>query len=182
MRTSRRTSRQVTLWWMVLVSLLVSCGAHVVPDPSGTPPDDPRSGADLGAYFDRPPDFPGYPWTYNGQPVDTRFHMNTISGGAHCSRESVTLMFLPWPPGMKPTSSQGARQYIRDPKRVMPPQNLRGTLDLHATLPADAVATGYRYQVLEIYLSPRDQDDVVYVVAPGAVERWQRSDPMTLCA
>ena len=53
---------------------------------------------------------------------------------------------------------------------------------LHATLPADAVATGYRYQAIEIYVSPSDQDDAVYVVGPGAVERWQRSEPMTLCA
>ncbi|TMC36184.1 MAG: hypothetical protein E6J24_02785 [Chloroflexi bacterium] len=119
---------------------------------------------------------------YNGQPIDTTHGMNTIAGPEHCDWQAATIMHLPWPLGTTPTSAAGVRQFIRDPKHVTPPRNLRGILQLHATLPADAFATGYRYQAIEVYVSPSDQDYAVYVVGPGAIERWQRSDPMTLCS
>jgi len=38
------------------------------------------------------------------------------------------------------------------------------------------------YGPLKVYLNSAKQDEAVYVVGPGAVERWQRSDPMTLCS
>jgi len=41
---------------------------------------------------------------------------------------------------------------------------------------------GYRYGAIELYLNPSDQDEAIYVVSPTDVERWPRSDPMTLCA
>ena len=171
--------RIVILFACVMLACSPNAGTSSV-DPIRT--GSPRPTKDLGAYFDHAPDFPGYAWTYNGQGVDTRYGMNTIAGPAHCDWQSVTMMHRPWPLGTNPTDASGVRQYIRDPKRVIRQENLRGRLDLHATLPANAVATGYRYQALEIYLSPSDQDEAVYVVGPGAVERWQRSDPITGCA
>jgi hypothetical protein len=169
----------VVLCSCLLLACVPSAGSGAV-DPIRT--GSPRPTKDLGAYFDRAPEFPGYAWTYNGQAIDTTHGMNTIAGPAHCDWQSATVMHLPWPLGTNPTDASGVRQFIRDPKRVMPQRNLHGALDLHATLPADAVGTGYRYQSLEIYLSASDQDDAVYVVGPAAVERWQRSDPMTLCS
>jgi hypothetical protein len=168
---------------ILFACILVACAPNpgsVVTDPIRT--GSPRPTKDLGTYFDHAPDFPGYAWTYKGQGVDTTHGMNTIAGPAHCDWQAATFMHLPWPLGTDPTDASNVRQYIRDPKRVMPQGNLHGTLDLHATLPADAVATGYRYQAIEVFVSPSDQDDAVYVVGPGAVERWQRSDPITLCA
>jgi len=106
--------------------------------------------------------------------------MNTIAAAGHCGWQAATLLHLPLKLGATTTSSAETRQFVRDPKRVTPQAHLHGTLDLHATLPADATATGYRYQTLEIYLSPSDTDSV-YLVAPAAVERWPRSDPKTLC-
>lgn len=171
--------RSLLLWACVLVACVPNAGSGGV-DPIRT--GSPRPAKDLGAFFDHPPEFPGYAWTYKGTGVDTTHGMNTIAGPAHCDWQTATFMHLPWPLGTNATDASDLRQYIRDPRRVMPPRNLHGALDLHATLPADAVATGYRYQAIEIYVSPSDQDDAVYVVGPGAVERWQRSEPMTLCA
>ena len=170
---------------LALAFLLVGCTA-VTPAPSPTvaqsasPSVAPRT-TDLGAYFDRPPDFPGYPWTYQGQPVDTTHGMNTIAAAVHCGWQAATLLHLPWPLGTSPTSGADVRQFVRDPKLVTPQSHLRGTLDLHATLPVDAGATGYRYQAIEVYVSPSDQD-TVYVVGPAVVERWPRAEPNTLCA
>ena len=165
---------------LLLTCVLVGCAPTTGPAP--TPGMATPAPNDLGAYFDRPPDFPGYQWTYNGGAVDTTHDMNTIAGPAHCGWESATMMHLPWPLGINPTSGAGLRQYVRDPKGVIPPRNLHGRLGLHATLPRDAFPTGYEYGPLKVYLSSSEQDEAVYVVGPGAVERWLRSDPMTLCA
>jgi hypothetical protein len=107
--------------------------------------------------------------------------MNTIAAAGHCGWQAATLLHLPWPLGTNPTSSADVRQFVRDPKFVTPQLHLRGTLDLHAALPADATATSYRYQTIEVYVSPSNQD-AVYVVGPAAVERWPRAEPMTLCS
>ena len=169
---------------LALACLLVGC-ASVTPAPSPTvaqtasPSGAPRT-TDLGAYFDRPPEFPGYAWSYQGQPVDTTHGMNTIAAAGHCGWQSATLLHLPWPPGTNPTSGADLHQFVRDPKLVTPQSHFRGTLDLHAALPVDAVATGYRYQTIEVYISPTNQD-AVYVVGPAEVERWPRAEPMTLC-
>lgn len=164
---------------LLLVGLLTACtpAAGPVPTPGMSTP----ASGDLGAYFDHPPDFPGYQWTYNGRPVDSTHGMNSIAGPAHCDWQTATMMHLPWPLGIDPISAADVRQYVRDPKGVMP-RNLHGRLELHATLPADAFPTGYEYGPLKVYLNSSEQDEAVYVVGPGAVERWQRSDPMTLCA
>jgi len=38
------------------------------------------------------------------------------------------------------------------------------------------------YGSIQIFVSPTDQDDAIYVVGALATERWPRSDPFTLCA
>jgi len=48
--------------------------------------------------------------------------------------------------------------------------------------PTDARPTGYTFRSIQIYLSPTDQDDAIYLVGPTGAERWPRSDPMTLCS
>ena len=171
---------------LALACVLSACTSSVAPRTSPSPQLPTASAAahasDLGASFDSPPDFPGYPWTYQGQPVDTTHGMNTIAASRHCGWQAATLLHLPWPLGTNPTSSADIRQYVRDAKGVTPQRNLHGSLDLHATLPADTVATGYRYQAIEVYVSPSNADTSVYVVGPNAVERWPRADPMTLCS
>ena len=134
----------------------------------------------LGSIFDAPPGYPGYVWTRNGQAVKPE-ELGTIAASGHCGWESATLLHIGWPVGTLSTSSAEARQYIRDPRGVMRAR-LRGSLDLHATLPSDARPTGYMYGSIQIFVSPTDQDDAIYVVGPLATERWPRSDPFTLCA
>ena len=151
-----------------MIALLVwSCG------PSTT-----RLG-DLGSVFDATPDYPGYVWTRDGHAVSPE-EFGTIAGPRHCEWQNATFLFTAWPPGTPTTSSDRIRQYIRDPKGV-----IRGTFKdrfvIHATLPKDARPLGYTYQSIQVFTSPTDQDEAIYVVGPTAVERWPRSDPLTLC-
>jgi hypothetical protein len=129
--------------------------------------------------FDIPPAYPGYTWTREGRTVSA-FELVTSAGPDHCGWGSATYLTIGWPPGTVASDSRGAHLYIRDPHGVVG-TSYRDGLVLHATLPADARATGHRHGAIEIFVSPSDQDQAIYVVGAGGAERWPRSDPMTLC-
>lgn len=155
---------------LALIALLASCSLQSDPPPSTE---------GLGAVFDSPPVYPGYTWTREGRPVKPE-ELGTIAGPAHCEWQSATLLHIGWPVGTLSTSSAQARQYIRDPRGVVRAM-LRDSLELRAKLPSDARPTGYMYGSIQIYVSPSDQDDAIYVVGPNASERWPRSEPMAAC-
>ena len=150
--------------WAVLAIFLAGC----------TP-----STPTLSAVFDATPAYPGYSWTRDGRSVKPE-ELGTIAGPGHCGWESATFLTIGWPVGTLSNSSAQARQYIRDPRGVIR-GSLHDRLDLNAKLPGDARPTGYTYNSVQIYLSPADQEEAIYVVGLGGSERWPRSDPMTLC-
>jgi hypothetical protein len=135
--------------------------------------------ASVGVAFDPPPSYPGYQWTRHGHPVSPD-ELVTAAGPAHCGWQSATYLTMGWPLGTVSTTAAQARLYIRDPNGVVS-SFYRQLLVIHATLPSDAQPTGYSYGSIEVYLSPSDQDQAIYVVGPGGAERWPRSDPMNLC-
>ena len=130
--------------------------------------------------FDPPPPYPGYSWSRNGQPV-SGFELTTAAGPDHCGWQSATFLSIGWPPGTVSTSAVQSRQYIRDPKGEVS-DDLRARLRLNVILPPDARPTGHERGPMRLYVSGSDQDEAIYVVAPGGAERWPRSDPMTGCA
>ena len=169
------------------LEVLVAPGPLAAPPPAVLPtgpmptaPPRSRPGPALGAIFDATPPYPGYPWVRDGRPVKPE-ELGTIAGPAHCGLQTTTFLSIGWPVGILSTSSAQARQYIRDPQGVLR-SRLRPGQDLNVTLPSDARPTGYTYGQIQIYLSPSDQDDAIYVVGPAGAERWLRSEPMTLCA
>jgi len=136
--------------------------------------------ASVGSAFDAPPAYPGYHWTRNGQGIEGG-ELTTIAGPDHCGWQSATMLFIGWPPGTRAETSASSRMYIRDPQGAYGAK-YRDMLLRNATLPTDARPTGYRLGPIELYLSPTDQDEGIYVVAPSGAERWPRVDPMGLCA
>lgn len=126
--------------------------------------------------FASPVPYPGRPW-HRGSAAVPPSEMAAAAGPAHCGWQSATFLTFGWPLGTRPQTAAGARQFIRDPDRIVP--SLR-PMDPHATLPPDARPTGYTYGSIALYLSPSDQDQYVYLVG-STVERWPRSDPMSLC-
>ena len=193
--TSGRVSRVVTtrkagrpLFALFCVALLLASCTTALPAPtpassatSGVPlPTATGTPATLGALFDPPPPAPGYQWTRNGVGVSFS-ELSTAAGSEHCDSQSATFLRIGWPLGTVANSRLDSRQYIRDPQGVIIGQPFRQRLDRHATLPTEARPTGYRYGTVELHLSPRDQDEFIYVIGPAGAERWPRSDPMTLC-
>ena len=135
--------------------------------------------ASVATAFDPAPRYPGYPWTRDGRQV-SREELVTAAGPDHCGWQSATFLTIGWPVGTRATTFSQARLYIRDPLGIVGAR-YREALVLRATLPSDARSTGYRHGAIEIYLSPSDQDDAIYVVSPSGAERWPRSDPASLC-
>lgn len=78
----------------------------------------------------------------------------------------------PWE-GERPAEPFAVRKVPRSPS----PERRYATGEKWATAP-----TGYTYDSIQVYLSPTDQDEAIYVVGPFGSERWPRSDPMTLCS
>jgi hypothetical protein len=116
---------------------------------------------------------PGYGWSRDGHgPVESA-ELATVGGPDHCRWQSATMMFIGWPIGTKATTFAQARYYLRDPQGVIG-LDYRDRLVRDATLPKDAARTGYRLGQIQIYLSPSDQDEAIYVVAPAGTERWPR--------
>lgn len=133
--------------------------------------------------FDDPLPYPGFVWTRNGAALQPG-ELNTIAGPDHCQWQTATLLHIGWPPGAVATELSGARQYIRDPKgRLSEVASLRGArFERSVTLPADAKPTGHKLGAIELYVSPSDQDQWIYLASPSDTERWPRSDPPIGCA
>lgn len=133
----------------------------------------------VNAAFDSPPTYPGYQWKRHGHSVSTE-ELGTSAGASHCNSQSATILTIGWPLGTVSGNAEQARFYIRDPRGVMG-GSYRKALVMHARLPADARPTGYRLDSIELYLSPSDQDQAAYLVAPSGAERWPRADPIVGC-
>jgi hypothetical protein len=136
--------------------------------------------ASVASAFDAPPGYPGYRWSRDGREVG-EFELTTIAGPSHCGWQSATMIFIGWPLGTIAPTSASSRMYVRDPQGLYETE-VRDRLVRNATLPTDAKPSGYRLGPIELYLSPSDQDQALYVVAPSGAERWPRVDPMRLCA
>lgn len=92
-------------------------------------------------------------------------------GAEHCGWQQARLMHI--------GDGDQTRQYIGDPLGIMPGGSLLEPYDGDATLPEDATASGYRNGDLELWFVPDGR--AVFVVGPGRVELWPRSDPPIGC-
>ena len=143
----------------------------------------PDPGVDPDSYVGTWYDEQGSP-TYFKDESGWHLTLHVIDGPEHCGWQSASLLTLAWPLG---SDDQGGvdrtRLYIRDPENVF-----QGELDvpppeLDATLPADAVDTGFHRGSWHLWVADGGTDDAVYLVSDeGSVERWPRADTMFGCA
>jgi hypothetical protein len=131
--------------------------------------------------FDPPLAYPGQVWVKDGKLVSPLI-VDVAGGPAHCGWQSAAFLTLGWPLGTSAAFAIQARQYVRDPGGVTQNAKLRSRFDLSARLPADARPTGFLEGGTQLYLAPSDEDIAAYVVYSGHVERWPRSNPMTVCS
>lgn len=119
----------------------------------------------------------------NGSPGSEGTAIAVFRGSEHCQWETATFMHLGWPVGTNATSFDEERQYVRDPESLFDSGALHVGFLSDATLPPDAVDTGYRRGPWQLWVSPSQADDAVFVVNrdAGIAERWGRSSQPILC-
>jgi hypothetical protein len=133
----------------------------------------------IGVAFDNPPAYPGYQWTRNGRAVPTA-ELGASAGPDHCDWQTATILTIGWPLGTSAQNSGHSRSYIRDPKGVTG-GTYQQRLVKDAQLPATAKPSGYKLGSIELYLSPGDQDEAIYLVTPSGSERWPRAAAIFGC-
>jgi hypothetical protein len=139
-------------------------------DPRGVPFDE-RAGTTLGAIL------PGRPWCDDhGAGRDIRVPGQlTFFTRYPCDRGGMAVLSLAEPlgGGLDPLDR---REYLRDPKGEAAANGwLTGPYDGDAALPPDAVDTGWTNGNVDLWESPSDVDDAVYLVRGDVVERWPRA-------
>ena len=112
--------------------------------------------------------------------------LDTFEGADHCGWTSITFLHFGWSIGTGTDgSSNGARQYLRDPQNLLGSRT-EGAFRGDASLPGDATDTGYHRGDWQLWIAPSDQDRAVYLVntdpaAQGVVERWPRASAFIAC-
>ncbi|CAN5889087.1 hypothetical protein BH20ACT7_BH20ACT7_11990 [soil metagenome] len=124
----------------------------------------------------------GARWTAaDGQTV-TEEVVNVIRGPEHCDWQSSVWLHLGWPPGTKARTVADVRQYVRDPRGVLPRPVKGGTLSVDIRLPPEAEPVGFRSGQAELWFGSDRGAEVLYVKLPDRVERWPRSREAIACA
>lgn len=121
-------------------------------------------------------DYPGPVWRDGeGRSVSAEV-LNVIRGPQPCGWEAAAILHVGWPLGRESEDNSQSRQYVRDPQGVLPRDVVSEAPDLAATLPEDAELSWYVTVGHELWISPAEVDQAVYLVIDGAVERWPRAD------
>ncbi|HSW42862.1 MAG TPA: hypothetical protein VLM76_10165 [Patescibacteria group bacterium] len=92
------------------------------------------------------------------------------------------LLSLGWPLGRTMVTDLDGRQYVRDTDgRYL--DRTSGAFVARASLPSDALFTGYRYEGNELWIAGSTADHEIYFVRSGGVaEAWPRAPAFLACA
>lgn len=109
------------------------------------------------------------PWTDPSGNVASSGIIVEYEGFVRCETQDVVFI------------EYAGRTYAQDPDGVLGVLNGRGgeslTFSDHAQLPSDAVASGYRHSIREIWVAESDVEDYLYLVYDDErVERWPRAE------
>lgn len=160
-------------------------GPEPVPGPVGIEAEEGCGGAAVGSPTDvaHEPDtrrFADYrPWSTDDGCLVRIDVLAERSGPDHCGFEDADVIITGTPLGELYTSPDDTQTYIRDPGGVFGRPEVAAAFEPSATLPDDAVDSGYRRDDVELWTVPDDPSSI-YIVTPDATERWPLGE-QTLC-
>ncbi|HYO44730.1 MAG TPA: hypothetical protein VES19_16135, partial [Candidatus Limnocylindrales bacterium] len=159
--------------WLVTPTLLPPgdpC-TRFTPDPAGTPFDE-MSGTD----FLVDPPRPARTWCDaggRGRVIDEA--QLVLTTRYPCNRASAAVLTIGLPLGM-PIDRLDRNEFVRDPADEFLAQGwVTAPFEPDATLPADAASTGWTNGNAELWISPSDLANAIYVRVGEATERWPRA-------
>ncbi len=94
-------------------------------------------------------------------------------GPAHCGWQDARVIVTGSPVGAFHTGPGNEQTFVRDPQGVFGVPELTAGFDTHATLPHDAVDSGYRQGGTQLWSASSDPG-AVFVKSGDVVERWPR--------
>ncbi len=97
------------------------------------------------------------------------------SGPEHCGWEKADVLIVGQPLGEPYTSPEDAVHFVRDPAAVFGQRELAAGYDPDASLPDDAVDSGFRRDDVSLWHVPGDQT-AVWLVSGDTAERWPGGD------
>jgi hypothetical protein len=116
------------------------------------------------------------PWT-DGEGCLVRIDIVAeLSGPEHCGWEKADVLIVGQPLGEPYTSPEDAVHFVRDPAAVFGQPELAAGYDPDASLPDDAVDSGFRRGDVSLWHVPGDQS-AVWLLSDDTAERWPRGDP-----
>jgi hypothetical protein len=155
---------------------LASCS--LAPSPA-TPSPSASEAAATASPLPPPPlmPYPGRPWI---GPTDIVGASVITLVSLDCFDPNIALLTTGWPVGRRIGNEFDSRQYIRDPNNAHR-DSTAVAFESNATLPEDAVFTGYRYLDLELFVSPSTETSQIYLRRGKVVELWPRVNPFIGC-
>ena len=96
-------------------------------------------------------------------------------GPDHCDWGNTRVLVFGSPIGAPFTGNDNSVQYVRDPANEYG-YGFDALFDSSATLPADAVDSGYSTDTEQLWTVP-DDDTFIYLVLGDRTERWPKGDP-----
>ena len=140
-------------------------------DPAGAPFDE-MSGTDA---LSSPPT-PGRPWCDaggRGRVIDDS--QLVLTTRYPCNRASAAVLSIGLPLGM-PIDRLDRNEFVRDPAGAFLAQGwVTSPFEPDSTLPADAASTGWTNGNVELWISPSELEDAVFMQVGGVMERWPRA-------
>ncbi len=98
------------------------------------------------------------------------------SGPEHCGWEKADVLIVGQPLGESHTSPDDTVHFVRDPAAVFGQPDLAAAYDPDASVPDNAIDSGFRRDGVSLWHVPGDQS-AVWFVSVDTAERWPRGDP-----
>jgi hypothetical protein len=157
------------------VALLSACGdgtgARVQGRASASPQQSSPEEGSLASRFQKVPEYPGEPWQKGGLRVPES-ELQLARGASHCGWEESAYI---GGTALGTNGGEASRSvWSRDPLGVINRRTQAG-FRAQASLPDDAVFTGYTQGPVELWTAPSDEGEYVYLVNSQDrtdVERW----------
>lgn len=97
-------------------------------------------------------------------------------GPEHCGWDAADVLIVGHPLGAPYTSPDDTAHFVRDPAATFGRPHLANGYDPDASLPDDAIDTGFRRGGVSLWHVPGDQS-AVWLVSGDTTERWPSGDP-----
>lgn len=103
--------------------------------------------------------------------------VSAFVGAEHCGWESVEIIRLSADVAPPQTEGDPWVDFVRDTEGVLPQRLVSGEFVASATLPEEAVDTGYETPYGDLWIAPDVPDGAYVLTGDGAVEKWPAGDP-----